>query len=120
MLGTRREFLHCGASMTVFALACAVPLVAQQVVNGMPVPPSHDGPPETTEPATPPRPNPKLIMEEHEKEFREELDELFQKVQALKTEADAAPSEEIFSMKIYKETKEIEKLAKQLRSRAKG
>jgi hypothetical protein len=119
MLETRREFLHCSAAMAACALSCAVPLAGQQIVNGMPVPPSHDGPPETTEPATPPRPDPKLIMEEHEKNFREDLDQLFEKVQALKLEADKTPSEQIFSVKIYKQTKEIEKLAKELRHNAK-
>jgi hypothetical protein len=118
MLETRREFLHVSAAFAVCAIT--VPLSAQQVEHGMPIPPQHLGPSDTEQPATTPKLDPRMIMQEHEKDFREKLDELYAKVQELKKDADSTPTADIFSVKIYKQTKEIETLAKQLKKLAKS
>jgi len=115
---TRRQFL-CGSAALATA-ALALPLLAQQVQHGMPVPPQPAGPSETEQPATAPKFDPLLIMEEHEKDFRKKLEEIYEKVHELKMEADATPTADIFSVKIYKQTKEIESLAKQLKKLAKS
>lgn len=86
----------------------------------MPDPPQPAGPSETEQPVSGPRIDPRAIMQRHEKDFRESLNELYEKVRELKTQADNTPTSEIFSVKIYDETKEIEKLAKQVRSRARN
>jgi hypothetical protein len=117
MLKSRRQFLHGSAALAGCALAA--PLLAQQVEHGMPLPPQHSGPSETEQPEAP-KFNPRLIMQQHEKDFREKLDELFRKVQELKKEVDSTPTAEIFSVKIYMETKGIESLAKQLKKLAKS
>ncbi len=54
-----------------------------------------------------------------EKEFRETMDRLFTKVRDLKLQLDRMPTSEIFSVSVFKQTQEIEKLAKQLKNRAK-
>jgi len=55
----------------------------------------------------------------NEKEFRESLASLYQRVSELKQDLDAMHTAEIFSVKVYKQTGEIEHLAKKLRSLAK-
>ena len=55
----------------------------------------------------------------NEKEFRESLASLYQRVSDLKQDLDSMHTAEIFSVKVYKQTGEIEHLAKRLRSLAK-
>ena len=52
----------------------------------------------------------------NEKEFRESLASLFDRVSELKQDADAMHTSQIFSVKVFKQTEEIEHLAKKLRS----
>jgi hypothetical protein len=54
-----------------------------------------------------------------EKEFRETMSRLFSKVSDLKTKVDALHPSDVFSVTIFKQTQEIEKLAKQLKTYAK-
>ena len=58
-------------------------------------------------------------LQAQEKEFRETMTRLFAKVSDLKLQVDALHSFDIFSIVIFKETQEIEKLAKQLKNYAK-
>lgn len=58
-------------------------------------------------------------LQGQEKEFRETIVRLFAKVRDLKFQVDAIHTSEIFSIAIFKQTQEIEKLAKQLKSYAK-
>ena len=51
-----------------------------------------------------------------EKEFRESLASLFARVSELKQDTDAMHTSQIFSVKVFKQTEEIEHLAKKLRS----
>ena len=55
----------------------------------------------------------------HEKELREATDQLLIKVQEFRAQLDGAHTADVFSVSMYKATEDIEKLAKQLRSRAK-
>lgn len=63
-----------------------------------------------------------VIVHKHvqEKELRETMEQLFVRVRDLKAELDRTPTTAVFSVSIFKETQEIEKLAKRLRSYAKG
>lgn len=120
MQESRRSFLHGSAALGACALFPAASLLSQQPHRGMPDPPQAAGPSETEQPVTRPKIDPRAIMQQHEKDFRDSLNELYEKVRELKAQADNTPTSEIFSVKIYDETKEIEKLAKQLRNRAKN
>ena len=55
----------------------------------------------------------------HEKELREATDQLLIKVQEFRAQLDGTHTADVFSVSMYKATEDIEKLAKQLRSRAK-
>jgi hypothetical protein len=52
----------------------------------------------------------------NEKEFRQSLASLFDRVNELKQDTDAMHTSQIFSVKVFKQTAEIEHLAKKLRS----
>jgi hypothetical protein len=60
------------------------------------------------------------VMQQHAKEFRDALASLSEHVSQLTLEMQQAHSSGIFSVKIYKQTSEIEHLAKQLKALAKG
>jgi len=55
----------------------------------------------------------------NEKEFRESLASLYQRVSELKQDLETTHTADVFSLKVYKQTGEIEHLAKKLRSLAK-
>lgn len=55
-----------------------------------------------------------------EKQFRETITRLFAKVSDLKLQVDALRSSDVFSIAIFKQTQEIEKLAKQLKNYARA
>lgn len=55
-----------------------------------------------------------------EKELRETMEQLYARVRDLKTQLDHTPTTAVFSVSIFKETQEIEKLAKRLKNYAKG
>ena len=59
-------------------------------------------------------------MQQNEKEFRAEVDQLYQLVVELKREVDVTPTTDIFSVSMYKRTEEIEKVVKHLKAKAKG
>jgi len=58
-------------------------------------------------------------LQAQEKQFRETMSRLYSKVSELKTQVEALHPSQVLSVAIYKETQEIEKLAKQLKSYAK-
>jgi hypothetical protein len=59
-------------------------------------------------------------LQQHEKDFRESLAKLSERVQELKAEVEQLHCSDIFSVKIYKQASDIEHLAKQLKTLAKG
>ena len=58
-------------------------------------------------------------LQAQEKEFRETMARLAAKVNDLKTRVEGLRSTDVFSVAVFKETQEIEKLAKQLKNSAK-
>ena len=59
-------------------------------------------------------------LQAQEKEFGETMARLFAKVRNLKLQVDALHPADIFSIAIFKQTQEIEKLARQLKNYAKA
>ena len=135
----RREFLtRCksliltGVSITPFATAMppfANPLLASQTAHtpvqrpGFPAPPAPADPsaqdtdaPKGADPQTAKR----VIAARNEKEFREGVEKLYQMASELRDELAQSPKMNVLSVRMYKKTEEIEKLAKQLKSKAKG
>ena len=59
-------------------------------------------------------------MLQQEKEFREGIERLYALSGELRDEVQKTPTLQVLSVRMYKKTEEIEKLAKQLKSKAKG
>ena len=114
----RRQFLLSGVG-TLGAAAWGIPLYAGPQSRKMPTPPQ----PAESQSSIPDnagrRPSQQAILRQHEKEFRDSLAALFALVSDLKQRVDQLHSSDILSVKIYKQTGEIEHLAKQLRTLAK-
>jgi hypothetical protein len=112
----RREFLFFGG----LVLSGIAKLNASGQSRKMPNPP----PPAETSPTlsgtTGSRVPQRAVLQQHEKEFRESLATLFERVNELKAEVEELHSADIFSIKIYKQTSEIEHLAKQLKNVARN
>ena len=62
----------------------------------------------------------KLQLAQNEKEFREGVERLYQLTGELRDEVQKTPTTAVLSVRMYKKTEEIEKLAKQLKTKAKG
>jgi hypothetical protein len=126
MTETRRSFL-----MTLIAAASwsgtADTSVFAQVRKNNPFP-SPPQPAETENPAeiaaaeakSEPNNAKRVALQQNEKLFREDVKRLYQLAGELKQEVDKTPTAEVFSLQMYRRTEEIEKLAKQLKAKAKG
>lgn len=68
----------------------------------------------------PPKLDPKLILEANQKEIKKNVEKLFELASELKAEVEKTDSVQVLSMAMLRKTEEIEKLAKDIRSRAKG
>ena len=62
----------------------------------------------------------KAILEANQKDIKKNVERLFQLASELKTEVEKTDSVLVLSLPLLKKTEEIEKLAKDIRSRAKG
>ena len=116
--------------MTLAAAAsCSVATdgsVLAQVHNTKPFP----NPPESAETQNPaqaaaaakgdPQSAKRVALQQNEKGFRAGVERLYRLASELKQEVDKTVTTEIFSVQMYKRTEEIEKVAKLLKSKAKG
>ena len=67
-----------------------------------------------------PKVDTKTILESNQKDIKKNVERLFQLASELKTEVEKTDSVLVLSLALLKKTEEIEKLAKDIRSRAKG
>ena len=67
-----------------------------------------------------PKPDPKLILEANRKEIRKDVERLYDLASELKAEVEKTDSVQVLALAMLRKTDEIEKLAKEIRSRAKG
>jgi hypothetical protein len=121
MLDTRRCFLRnlAGASGSVLLLQTQPPIPTPR--RRTPVDPPEPAEKQDAEnPGGSSRSTQRAQLLAEEKEFRETMDRLFVKVRDLKLKVDQIHTAEIFSVAILKQTQEIEKLAKQLKNRARA
>lgn len=123
MRKTRRAFL-----ITVAAAGCLVARNGFSFPQAPKKPIPFPTPPEAAETRNPAAGEAKperqtarrIALQKNEKEFRLGVDRLYQLASELKQEVEKVPTNEIFSVQMYKRTEEIEKLAKQLKAKARG
>jgi hypothetical protein len=67
-----------------------------------------------------PKPDSKLFLEANQKEIRKNVEKLYDLASELKAEVEKTDSVKVLSLSVVKKTEEIERLAKEIRNRAKG
>jgi Skp family chaperone for outer membrane proteins len=115
----RRKFLHrfCGLAITCAPL---IFLQGKSRTQQAPKPLGNaDGKSDEESSPIPPGSR-KAALEENEKEIKKKVDKLFQLATELKDEVDKTDSAKVLSLAMLKKAEEIEKLAKDIKSRAKG
>jgi len=122
MRETRRDFVLSTALLS----ACLVLPRGTLGAQNPPTPPPKPQPGYTPNPAEI-HPHPteaaaakRARLLENEREFREGVERLYQLASSLRDELQNIPTTEVFSLHIIKQTEEIEKLAKLLKSKAKS
>ena len=122
MRETRRDFFANAAVLSA-CLALSQEILTEQ---NPPTPPPKPEPGYTPNPAEI-HSNPaeaaaakRARLLENEKEFREDVERLYQLTSSLRDDLQKTPTTEVFSIHIVKKTEEIEKLAKRLKSQAKS
>jgi hypothetical protein len=121
MLATRREFVMMTAAVGLLAAEDSWPFA-----QFPPTPPPPPKPAETPNPAEV-HTNPQATaaakrarLQQNEKEFREGVERLYQLTSELREEVQKTMTTDVLSVRMVKKTEEIEKLAKVLKSKAKG
>lgn len=121
---TRRRFLMTLAAAATCSVASHDEVFAQvRNTKPFPTPPASA---ETQNPAEKDGAKPdsqsarRAALKQNEKEFRAGVDRLYQLASELKQDVDKTMTTEVFSVRMYKRTEEIEKVAKLLKGKAKG
>jgi flagellar motility protein MotE (MotC chaperone) len=124
MWETRRRFLMTLAAAASCSVAADGSAFAQtRKSNPFPTPPESaetQNPAEVAAAKSDPQSAKRAALQQNEKEFRAEVDKLYQLAIELKQEVDKTVTTEVFSVQMYKRTEEIEKVAKILKGKAKG
>jgi hypothetical protein len=115
----RRKFLHrfCGLSI---AIAPMIFLQGKSHAQQDPRPLNNANGKPADESAPFPPASRKAALEENEKDIKKKVEKLFQLASELKDEVDKTDSAKVLSLAMLKKADEIEKLAKDIKSRAKG
>ncbi len=113
MTNERRRFLHALAAAAGALLAGSQFLAAQKPV------PRETDPDEPSDPGLAAKAA-KAALEENQKDIRKSVERLFQLASELKKEVEKTDSTVVLSLNMLRKAEEIEKLARQIRSRAKG
>jgi hypothetical protein len=115
----RRKFLHrfCGLSITIAPMIFLQGKPRMQQ-DSKPLNNANDKP--ADESASFPPGTRKAALEENEKDIKKKVEKLFQLATELKDEVDKTDSAKVLSVAMLKKAEEIEKLAKDIKSRTKG
>ncbi len=115
IMNSRRMFLMnfamVGASTSVLTF-----LSDPQVPGSRPQNPQQ----QKDDDANMPKPDPKMMLAANEKEIKKNVEKLYELASELKTEVEKTDSVKVLSLSMLKKAEEIERLAKEIRSRAKG
>jgi len=96
--------------------------VSGKVAAGQnPQPPQDQGPPGSPPPDAPPLPDMnKRMLDENQKEIKKKVEQLFDLATKLKEEVEKTDSSKVLSLNLVRKAEEIEKLAHDIKNRAKG
>src|SRR5271169_4991320 len=119
MLDTRRSFL------TMLAGAGTLVIVRTESLGGQAKPtsrvPTSDPIRDSDTPGASSEKSPtKILLEANEKDIKKNIEKLYQLATDLKTEVEKTNSSQVLSLARVKKAEEIEKLAHEIKTRAKG
>jgi len=114
IMQTRRrfltKFLASGLPMAIFA--------HRLTTQARPAQAPRD--PQKEDEMSPPKIETKTILEANQKDIKKSVERLYQLASELKAEVEKTDAVKVLSMAMVRKTEEIEKLAKEIRSRALG
>lgn len=114
MKKNRRSWLQALSAMAVSMLFFAV-------ARGQDASSSRTGPIRAGDDAnSPSKPSTKAVLEENEKDIKKNVEKLFDLASQLKDQVEKTDSTSVLSLAMVKKAEEIERLARQIKERAKG
>ena len=114
-MASRRKFLT-----TVLASGVPLGIMAYSVVAQVRPAPPPPNPAQREDDSETPKFDPKIVLENNKKDIKKSIEKLFQLASELKAEVEKTDSVQVLNLAMLKKTEEIEKLAKEIRSRAIG
>jgi len=102
------------------ALGVPLGILARTLAAQAPIPQRSPSSRDRDDDPNSPKTDTKAILESNQKDIKKNVERLFQLASELKTEVEKTDSVLVLSLALLKKTEEIEKLAKDIRSRAKG
>jgi uncharacterized phage infection (PIP) family protein YhgE len=124
MLDTRRSFLTMLAGAGTAVALRAQTERGQTKPTGRPTAPDPsqdaDASGSTTEKSPTEKSPTKMALEANEKDIKKNIEKLFQLATDLKAEVEKTDSSQVLSLAMVKKAEEIEKLAREIKTRAKG
>jgi|SRR5271154_415377 len=123
MFENRRSFLAVlaalGAPVILFTRSIMAQLPAPVPASGQNPRPAEN--PDARDPEAPlPKSGSKAILEANEKDIKKNVEKLYALASELKTEVEKTDSVQVLSLGLVKKAEEIEKLAHDIKMRAKG
>jgi len=119
MSETRRGFLTILGGAGTLAILRVEDLMGQARPKSRPPTSDPNQEPENAD-AVPAKSPTKAILESNEKDIKKNIEKLYQLVTDLKTEVEKTDSSQVLSLGLVKKAEEIEKLARDIKTRAKG
>ncbi|MGB2624897.1 MAG: hypothetical protein WA857_10485 [Candidatus Acidiferrum sp.] len=121
MSDTRRKFIALVAGAGTLAVLGAGGLDGQERQQPQPRPTPPDPTQDPNNPdALPERSPTKAILEANDKDIKKNIEKLYQLATDLKSEVEKTDSTQVLSLTLVKKAEEIEKLAHDIKTRAKG
>lgn len=117
MFDTRRDFLTLLAGAGTLALLWTGSTGGQSKKTFPPASPEGDDDRPDAMPAKSPT---KALLEANEKDIKKNIEKLYQLATDLKAEVEKTDSSQVLSLALLKKAEEIEKLARDIKMRAKG
>jgi uncharacterized protein HemX len=116
-MSSRRRFLTTIIAGALPAAALGVAVRAQERSQPRTQNPAQQ---KEEDPSSPLKPDNKAVLEANQKDIKKNVEKLYDLASELKNEVEKTDSVQVLSLALLKKTEEIEKLAKEIRSRAKG
>ncbi len=118
MSNTRRKFLTILAGTGTFVALRAASLSGQAKQSSRT--PGIDPNKDSDSPAMPEKSPTKAMLESNEKDIKKNIEKLYQLITDLKAEIEKTDSSQVLSLLMVKKAEEIERLARDIKTRAKG